>query len=167
MIHDLCKRLQVECATHEAFLKGGEGVIDLAEKVVAAAQSGQNVKPKFLYELKSPVMEKAQKIATSIYGATNVYFEKKAQKKIASFVSHGYGDLPICMAKTQASLTDNPRVMGAPKDWTLTVTDAQLSAGAGFLVMICGDMMLMPGLPSSPAAVNMDVDEDGRITGLF
>ncbi len=167
MIFDLCQKLQVECATHEAFLKGGEGAIDLAEKVVARADSGQNPKPKFLYELKLPVTEKVEKIATAIYGADGVYFEKKAQKKIETFVSHGCGDLPICMAKTQASLSDNPRALGVPKGWTLTVTDAQLSAGAGFLVMICGDMMLMPGLPGVPAAVNMDVDEHGRITGLF
>jgi formate--tetrahydrofolate ligase len=167
MIFDLCQKLQVDCATHEAFLKGGDGVIELAEKVVAAAEAGRNSKPKFLYELKMPVMEKAEKIATAMYGADGVYFEKKARKKIESFVSHGYGDLPICMAKTQASLTDNPHTLGAPKGWTLTVTDAQLSAGAGFLVMICGDMMLMPGLPGTPAAVNMDVDEKGKITGLF
>jgi formate--tetrahydrofolate ligase len=110
---------------------------------------------------------KVQKIATEIYGADGVYFEKRAQKKIEKFIELGYGNLPVCIAKTQASLSDNPRALGVPKGWTLTVSDAQLSAGVGFLVVISGDMMLMPGLPKFPAAVNMDVDEHGRITGLF
>ncbi len=166
-IRELCQRLETECATHEAFLKGGEGVIALAERVVAKADGYQNPKPRFLYDLNQPVTEKVRKIAMEIYGAEGVYFEKKAQKKIETFESHGYGGLPICMAKTQASLSDNPRALGVPRGWTLTVTDAQLSAGAGFLVMICGDMMLMPGLPQVPAAMNMDVDEHGTITGLF
>lgn len=166
-ILDLCQRLEIECATHEAFLKGGEGVIALAERVVAKADGYQNPKPRFLYDLNQPVTEKVRKIAMEIYGAEGVYFEKKAQKKIEAFESHGYGGLPICMAKTQASLSDNPRALGVPRGWTLTVTDAQLSAGAGFLVMICGDMMLMPGLPPVPAAMNMDVDEHGTISGLF
>ncbi len=92
---------------------------------------------------------------------------QRARKKVEKFASLGYGDLPICVAKTQSSITDNPRAIGVPRGWTLTVTDAQLAAGAGFLVLICGDMMLMPGLPKVPAAVGMDVDEEGRITGLF
>lgn len=167
LIFDLCQRLEVDCAAHEAFMKGGEGVIALAEKVVAKAESYKNPKPAFLYDLNLSVQEKVRKIAMEIYGAEEVYFEKKAQKKIEAFISHGYGTLPICMAKTQASLTDNPRALAAPKGWTLTVTDAQLSAGAGFLVMICGDMMLMPGLPQTPAAMKMDVDDHGTITGLF
>lgn len=88
-------------------------------------------------------------------------------KKLEKFAGLGYGNLPVCIAKTQASLSDNPRAQGVPKGWMLTVTDANLSAGAGFLVISCGEMMLMPGLPKLPAAINMDVDENGKITGLF
>ena len=97
----------------------------------------------------------------------SVYFEKRAQAAISRFVKLGYGNLPICIAKTQASISDNPKMLGAPKGWTLTVTDAALSAGAGFLVIICGNMMLMPGLPQVPAAVNVSVNEKGQIEGLF
>ena len=99
--------------------------------------------------------------------ADDVYFEKRAITRINQFVKLGYGNLPICIAKTQASISDSPKALGAPKDWTLTVTDATLSAGAGFLVVICGNMMLMPGLPAVPAAVNVDVNEEGQIEGLF
>lgn len=107
------------------------------------------------------------KIATTIYRADRVSFDKKAQKNIERFTKLGYGNLPICIAKTQSSLTDTASERGAPKNHKLTVTDVQLSAGAGFLVVVCGNMMLMPGLPKVPAAVNMSVDEDGVISGLF
>lgn len=167
MIFDLCQKLEVDCATHEAFMKGGEGAQALAEQTVRLAEENRHPAPKYLYDSNLSVEMKVQKIATEIYGADGVYFEKKAQKKIEKFVELGYGNLPICIAKTQASLSDNPRALGVPKGWTLTASDAQLSAGAGFLVVISGDMMLMPGLPQVPAAVNMDVDEHGRISGLF
>lgn len=167
MIFELCEKLNVDCAEHEAFTKGGEGAIELAEKTVRLAGKNNNLQKKFLYELEMSVEDKIQSIATQIYGAENVYFEKSAKKKIEKFVELGFGNLPICIAKTQMSLSDNPRAIGVPKTWTLTVSDAKLSAGAGFLVVICGDMMLMPGLPKFPAAVNMDVDENGEITGLF
>jgi formate--tetrahydrofolate ligase len=167
MIYELCKNMNVECAAHEAFVKGGEGAIELAEKTAALADNFEITDRKFLYELDQPVEDKIAAIATKIYGAKDVYFEKRAKAKIKRFSDLGYGNLPICIAKTQSSLSDNRRAIGAPKNWTLTVTDAKLSAGAGFLVIVCGDMMLMPGLPKIPAAVNMDVDEDGNITGLF
>lgn len=167
MIFDLCQKLEVECTTHEAFMKGGEGAVELAQKAVKLADANPDPQKKFLYELDVPVTEKIHTIAAEIYGAKNVYFEKRAKVKIDKFVELGYGNLPVCMAKTQMSLSDNPRAIGVPQDWTLTVTDANLSAGAGFLVIVCGDMMLMPGLPKIPAAANMDVDENGVITGLF
>ncbi len=166
-IEDLCQKLEVQCAPHEAFLKGGAGAVDLAEKVIRLADSNPHPKPHFLYDLEMPVEEKIRIIAKEIYRADNIYLEKRARKKIERFVNLGYGNLPVCIAKTQGSLTDNPRATGVPKGWTLTVTDAELSAGAGFLVIVCGDMMLMPGLPKYPAAVKMDVDEHGNITGLF
>lgn len=167
MIFELCVKLNVDCASHEAFAKGGQGAIELAEKTVRLAEANSKPQKKFLYDLELPVEDKIRTIAKQIYGAEDVYFEKRAKKKIEKFVELGFGNLPVCIAKTQMSLSDNPRAFGVPKDWVLTVTDANLSAGAGFLVVVCGDMMLMPGLPKFPAAVNMDVDENGVITGLF
>ena len=106
-------------------------------------------------------------LATELYGASGIYFEKRARKKLERFVDLGFGGLPVCMAKTQSSLSDNGRLLGAPTGWQLTVSDVNLSAGAGFLVVVCGDMLLMPGLPRVPAAAGIDVDDAGRITGLF
>ncbi len=166
-IYELCKEMGVACAAHEAFTKGGEGATELAEKTVALADSNPEPEQVTLYELGQPVEEKVRTIATEIYGAEDVYFEKKALKNMVRYEELGYGKLPVCIAKTQSSLSDNPALRGAPKGFTLTVTDVQLSAGAGFLVIICGNMMLMPGLPKHPAAVNMDVKDDGTITGLF
>ncbi len=163
----LCEDLGVPCVPHEAFGQGGEGALALAEQTVALADASNHAPPTFLYDLDRPVEEKVRVVATEIYGADGVYFEKRAQKQIERFVELGYGHLPVCIAKTQASLSDDPRALGVPRGWTLTVTDAQLSAGAGFLVVVCGNMMLMPGLPKYPAAVHMDVDEGGVITGLF
>ncbi len=163
----LCEDLGVPCVPHEAFGQGGEGALALAEQAVALANASNHAPPTFLYDLDRPVEEKVRAVATEIYGAEGVYFEKRAQKQIERFVELGYGHLPVCIAKTQASLSDDPRALGVPRGWTLTVTDAQLSAGAGFLVVVCGNMMLMPGLPKYPAAVHMDVDEGGVITGLF
>ena len=151
MVKELCAAHDVECATHEAFAKGGEGAIELAEKTVALADGASDLEPHYIYELDTPIEDKVREIATQLYGANGVYFEKKARKKIDQFTKLGYGNLPVCIAKTQASLSDHPRVLGAPKDWTLTVTDAALSAGAGFIVIICGEMMLMHSMPSQSA----------------
>lgn len=166
-IYDLCEEMGVACAAHEAFARGGEGVTELAEKTVALADDNPEPEQVTLYDLDQPVEEKVRTIATEIYGAEDVYFEKKALKNMVRYEELGYGELPVCIAKTQSSLSDNPALRGAPEGFTLMVTDVQLSAGAGFLVIICGNMMLMPGLPKHPAAVNMDVKDDGTITGLF
>jgi formate--tetrahydrofolate ligase len=166
-IYEFCKEMDVECAAHDGFAKGGEGVKELAEKTVDLAEVNPVPEKVTLYDLDEPVEDKVHTIATEIYGANDIYFEKKALKNLARYKKLGYGDLPICIAKTQSSLSDNSTLKGAPKDFTLTVTDVQLSAGAGFLVIICGNMMLMPGLPKRPAAVDMDVDDNGVITGLF
>ncbi len=165
-VKSLCSSLGVECAPHDGFGKGGEGAIELAEKAVALADSGLVTPPQRTYELEDSVEEKVRKLATGIYGADDVYFEAAAVKKIRTFADKGFGQLPVCIAKTQSSLSDNPKAPGVPKGWTLRVTDVRLSAGAGFLVIICGNMMLLPGLPTVPAAMRMDVDENGRITGL-
>ncbi|MBK9097455.1 MAG: formate--tetrahydrofolate ligase [bacterium] len=121
MIFQLCEKLNVDCAAHEAFSKGGEGAIELAEKTVRLAEENNNPQKKFLYDLEMSVEDKIQTIATQIYGAEDVYFEKRAKKKIEKFVELGFGNLPVCIAKTQMSLSDNPRNVGVPKAWTLTV----------------------------------------------
>ncbi|KAA3619448.1 MAG: formate--tetrahydrofolate ligase [Calditrichaeota bacterium] len=157
----------VECEPHDAFYSGGEGAMALAEKVVASADANPNPTPKFLYDLDQSIEDKVEVVATQIYGADGVSFSPAAMSKLAQYKSLGFGELPICIAKTQSSLSDIANVRNVPKNWKLTVTDASLSAGAGFIVIICGSMMLMPGLGKVPAAVNMSIDENGIISGLF
>jgi len=166
-VAERCATLGVPCVPHEAFARGGEGAVELAEQVVALADSNPDPQPRFLYDLADPAEEKIRAIATRVYGAEDVYIDPRARKKLSQFKALGYGDLPVCIAKTQSSLSDNPSARGVPKEWTLTVTDVLLSAGAGFLVVVCGNMMLMPGLPKVPAAAHMDVDDHGVISGLF
>lgn len=167
MIEELCATLEVECASHEAYAKGGAGAVELAEKAVNIVEQHKNPKKEFLYSIDMPIEEKIRTIATQMYGAKDIAIHAKIKKKLDRFVELGFSNLPVCIAKTQMSLSDDPKVIGAPKDWVLTVSDINLSAGAGFLVIVCGDMMLMPGLPKVPAAINMDVNDDGEITGLF
>ncbi|MFW5972668.1 MAG: formate--tetrahydrofolate ligase [Bacteroidota bacterium] len=159
--------LGVPCIPHEAFARGGDGAIDLAREVVRLADENPEPEGRYLYELEATVEEKVRTVAKEIYGADDVYIDPRAVKKLRQFEELGYGRLPICIAKTQSSLSDNPSKRGAPKDWVLTVTDIMLSAGAGFLVIVCGNMMLMPGLSKTPAAVQMDVSDEGVISGLF
>ncbi len=166
-VENFCASLNVPCATHEAFAKGGEGVTGLAKLVVNAVDRNPSPDTRTLYEAADSIEDKIKAVARKVYGAAVVYFEKKALQNLKRFKDLGYGDLPVCIAKTQSSFSDNPALRGAPKGFTFTVSDVQLSAGAGFLVIICGNMMLMPGLPKVPAAVNMTVDEDGVISGLF
>jgi formate--tetrahydrofolate ligase len=163
---EACKDWGVPCIEHEAFARGGEGAEALAETVVSLAD-GHESEPRFLYDLDDSVEEKIGAVATQIYGASDIYFESGGRKALDRLVALGYGDLPVCIAKTQSSFSDDRALRGAPSDWTLTVTDVQLSAGAGFLVVVCGNMMLMPGLGARPAALGMDVNDDGAITGLF
>jgi formate--tetrahydrofolate ligase len=167
MIEKLCAELKVESAPHEAFAKGGAGTIELAEKTIHIVEQYKNPQKKFLYSVDMPIEEKIRTIATQMYGAKDIIISPKIRKKLDRFLEFGFGNLPVCIAKTQMSLSDDPNMIGAPKGWVLTVSDVNLSAGAGFLVAVCGNMMLMPGLPKVPAAVNMDVDDDGEITGLF
>ncbi|HXV14073.1 MAG TPA: formate--tetrahydrofolate ligase [Candidatus Krumholzibacteria bacterium] len=162
-----CDGLDVAFAPHDAFMRGGEGATDLARVAMELADSNPTPKPKFLYQLDEAPVEKVRRVAREIYGASDVYFERDAATKLERFVKMGYGHLPVCIAKTQYSLSDNPKLIGAPRDFTITVSDARLSAGAGFIVVVCGDMMLMPGLPVVPAAAKMDIDSSGTITGLF
>jgi formate--tetrahydrofolate ligase len=161
-----CLRQGVACSIVEAFSKGSLGAVDLAEKVVSTidANPSPNVHP--VYSLEDSLEEKIRKVATQVYGAADVALSDTARAKLERYAEWGFGRLPVCIAKTQYSLTDNPKIMGAPTGWTLKVGDASLSAGAGFVVAIAGNMMLMPGLPRAPRALSIDVDADGNITGV-
>lgn len=153
-------------AISNVWAEGGAGGVELAQKVLELADSGQaSYQP--LYTLETPLKEKVAIIAREIYGAEGVAFTKEAEKTIADLEAMGYGHLPVCMAKTQYSFSDDPVLLGRPKNFTITVRQARVSAGAGFVVMLTGDIMTMPGLPKLPAAEKIDVDKTGRITGLF
>jgi formate--tetrahydrofolate ligase len=154
------------CALAEVFEKGGEGGLDLARRVVETLDTAPPADPKPLYDPKLPLAQKIEVVAREVYGAGGVYIESGARKKLDRFAKSSFSGLPVCMAKTQSSFTDNPKRYGAPEGWTLTVTDAHLAAGAGFVVVIAGNMMRMPGLGKTPQAFNLDVDENGAITGL-
>ena len=155
----------VACATADVFGAGGKGAIDLAEKVVAAA-SEPATPLKTLYPLDWPAERKIEQIARTMYGAAEVNILPAAAAKLRKAAKLGYGGLPICMAKTQDSLSDNPKLRGRPRGFTLTVRDVEIAAGAGFLVALTGDIVRMPGLPERPAAERIDVDQQGRIIGL-
>ncbi|EGW40649.1 formate--tetrahydrofolate ligase [Desulfosporosinus sp. OT] len=161
-----CQELGAEVALSEVFTRGGEGGKELAETILSVLEHKQS-HFKVLYELELSIEEKIEKIAKEIYGADGVNFDKAAQASIKKYVEMGYGNLPVCMAKTQYSLSDDAARLGRPTDFTITVREIRLSAGAGFLVAITGAIMTMPGLPKRPAAMNMDIDENGVIAGLF
>lgn len=155
----------VACVPIDVWAKGGEGGTEAAEAVVEACNQPKNFK--FLYELDWPIKQKIETIATKIYGADGVDYSAEAERKIELFTKLGYDKLPICMAKTQYSLSHDPNLKGAPKGFRLPIRDIRASVGAGFLYPLCGEMMTMPGLPSRPAAVDVDIDENGRTVGLF
>jgi formate--tetrahydrofolate ligase len=165
-VYDKCRELGAEVALSEVWAKGGEGGKELAQKVLdTIEQKPSNFK--VLYETELPIKDKIAKIATEIYGARGVVYTAEAEKTIAKFTEMGYGNLPICMAKTQYSLSDDQTKIGRPRDFDITVREVRLSAGAGFLVCITGAIMTMPGLPKRPAACSIDIDENGVISGLF
>lgn len=155
-----------ECAYSEAFARGGEGAINLARKVVETIEKHPDVPVTPAYTLTDSLEEKVRKVATKIYGADGVEFSEAAQEKLKQFAAWGYSEVPVCIAKTQYSFSDNPKLLGAPIGWTLYITDAALSAGAGFVVMIAGNMMLMPGLPKISRAAEIDVNAEGEILGI-
>jgi len=146
--------------------EGGAGGEELAQTVldVLATEPAQ-FRP--LYDWKLPIKSKLEILAKEIYGADDVVYAPKAERSIRDLTRLGHGELPVCVAKTQHSISDNPKLKGAPKGWKLTITDVRPSLGAGFLVCLAGDIMTMPGLPAKPAAENVDIDAEGRITGLF
>lgn len=165
LIHKFCVARGVACSTANVYAHGGEGAVDLAKKVMAAtAAPGERLKP--LYELSATVEVKIETIARAMYGATGVTFTAEAKSKISRATKDGFGSLPICMAKTQNSLSDNPKLLGRPRDFMITVRDIEIAAGAGFLVALTGDMVRMPGLPERPSAEKIDVNESGQILNL-
>ena len=164
---DWCRQKGVEAAVADVWAEGGggSGGDALAEKVAQVLQQQQSFSP--LYDLDQTVEKKIETIAQQIYGADHVEFTGPARKRLAEIEANGWGKLPVCMAKTQYSFTDDPSVLGAPSGFSITVRDLIPKTGAGFIVALTGDVMTMPGLPKEPAAGRMDVDDDGVITGLF
>ena len=165
LVEEKCNELGVNVALSEVWAKGGEGGVALAEEVVRLCEEPNEFK--FAYELEGSIEDKLQAICTKIYHADGVELTANAKKQAAKLEEFGFGNMPICMAKTQYSFSDDASLIGAPRDFTVTVRNLKVSAGAGFIVALTGDIMTMPGLPKKPAAENIDVDEDGKITGLF
>ena len=165
-VKQFCEERGCEFAISEVWEKGGEGGIALAEKVLKTLEEKEShFAP--LYPRELPLTEKIETVAKEIYGAKGVNYTAAAKKQLAKLTELGFGDLPVCMAKTQYSLSDDPALLGRPKDFDITVREAYVSAGAGFVVVLTGAVMTMPGLPKQPAAFGIDVDESGKITGLF
>jgi len=165
-VQQFCEERGCEFALSNVWAQGGEGGIALAEKVLKTLEEKEShFAP--LYDENLPIKEKIGCIATKIYGAASVSYTAEASRQIRKLEEIGFGNLPVCMAKTQYSLSDNAKLLGRPEGFTITVRDVYVSAGAGFVVALTGAVMTMPGLPKVPAAVNIDVDENGKITGLF
>lgn len=166
LLEKLCKENGSRAVLCEGWGKGGDGAAELAKAVCEIAESGK-ADFHYLYEDELSLDKKIEKIAKEIYHASSVDFESKALKKLKEFEAQGYGKLPVCIAKTQNSISHDPKLIGAPSGYVFPVRDVQLYAGAGFVVALAGDIMTMPGLPKAPAALNIDVDDDGVISGLF
>ena len=165
-VREHCAKHGVNVALSDVFAKGGEGGIELANEVVALAESGKaDFKP--IYELEMPLKAKIETIAKEIYGADGVNYSKEADKALKEFEDLGYGKLPICMAKTQYSFSDDQTLLGRPSGFKITIKNCRIAAGAGFVVVLTGDIMTMPGLPKVPAAEKIDVSDEGVISGLF
>jgi len=163
-VFELCQELGVEAALSRVWEKGGEGGVDLAEKVARAAEQPSQFR--FLYDEQQSAKEKVETIVRELYRGSGVTFSPAALKTLQKVEAMGLSHLPVCMAKTPYSFTDRPEILGAPTDFTISVSEIRLSAGAGFLVVLTGSLMTMPGLPKKPAAEALRVDQDGRITGL-
>ncbi len=168
-VRDFCTEMGVEVSMCEVFAKGGEGGKDLAEKVCETIEMCSGGESEFapIYNTDTAIKDKVEKIAKEIYRADGVIFTAQAEKAIKEIENIGFWDIPVCVAKTQYSLSDNPALLGKPKNFKITVRDARLSSGAGFVVIYTGDILTMPGLPKKPAALNIDCDNDGNISGLF
>lgn len=166
LVRSMCQKAGVNVALSEVWGKGGEGGVELAQEVVRLSEGGGR-QPHYVYDSDSNVKEKIDAIAREIYGGDGADYTRAAEKDILQFEELGFGKLPVCMAKTQYSLSDDAQKLGRPHGFRITVRNVKISAGAGFLVALTGDIMTMPGLPKVPAAENIDVDSNGRISGLF
>ena len=164
LVRELCAEEGVKVVLSEVFAKGGEGGLELADAVIELCEDPNELK--FTYDLDAPLTEKIETLAKRVYHAKSVHFTAAAKRRLKQAEDLGYGKLPVCMAKTQYSFSDDPKKLGAPSDFELTVRDARISAGAGFIVALTGSIMTMPGLPKVPAAEGMDLLEDGKIVGL-
>jgi formate--tetrahydrofolate ligase len=164
-IREVAEEMGARVAICNHFSEGGKGAVELAEAVAEAAEEPTEFR--FLYPEEASLKEKIEAIATKVYGADGVEYDLTASRQLDSYEKNGFGNLPICMAKTHLSISSDPSLRGAPKGWTLPVRQARASVGAGFIYPICGDMRTMPGLSVTPAAHNIDIDEDGQIVGLF
>lgn len=165
LVEKMCSEMGAEVALSEVWAKGGKGGVELAKKVEAAIEKPKNFK--FMYDVSQTIPEKISAIAKTIYGADGVVFTADANKQMKEIEDLGYDKMPICMAKTQYSLSDDETKVGRPSGFNITVRELKISAGAGFIVALTGNILTMPGLPKKPAAENMDIDENGIITGLF
>lgn len=166
LLDEICKSKGVDVAISQVWAKGADGGVELAETLLQVLETKKAAFSP-IYDLELPIAEKIKTIAREIYGAEDVLFTKKVVNKMKTYTEQGLGQLPICIAKTQYSLSDDPTLLGRPEGFTVTISDLIPNAGAGFLVAISGDIMRMPGLPKVPAAANMDIEEDGTIVGLF
>jgi len=164
-VRQACEKLGASVALSEVWAKGGEGGLELADKVIEATKKENHFH--YIYDVEESIPAKIEKIAKTIYGADGVDFTKAAQKQLAEIESLGLDKMPVCMAKTQYSLSDDPAKLGRPTGFRITVRELRVSAGAGFIVALTGNILTMPGLPKHPAAENMDIDASGKITGLF
>ena len=165
LITEECAKLGVKAVLANAWAEGGKGAMELAQTVVELCEAENNFN--YSYELNQPIRGKLKDIVTKVYGGANVKLTPEASREEKRLTELGYGELPVCVAKTQYSFSDNPKLLGAPEGFTVTVRQLKVSAGAGFIVALTGDIMTMPGLPKVPAAENIDIDGEGRITGLF
>ncbi len=165
-LEELCHKEKIEMALCEVWQKGGEGGIELASKLINLMEE-EKTQFKYLYPLEIPLTEKIKVISTLIYGAKDIEIEKKIKKKIEKLENIGFRNLPVCIAKTPYSLSDDEELKGRPQGFTLRVSDVSISSGAGFAVVYCGEIITMPGLPRKPRAELVDIDEDGKITGLY
>lgn len=166
LVRRKCEELGVNVALSEVWAKGGEGGEELANAVVDVLENEES-KFEFLYDEKAPIKEKIETIATEIYGADGVDYSDTALTQIKKYEKQGYAEIPVCMAKTQSSISDNPNLKGRPSGFRISVKEINLSAGAGFLVVMTGPVLTMPGLPKRPSAEDIDIDADGKISGLF
>ncbi|MBP3723883.1 MAG: formate--tetrahydrofolate ligase, partial [Selenomonadaceae bacterium] len=164
-VEKICNNSGAQVALSEVWAKGGEGGITLAKKVEEAFNKPNNFR--YIYKDNASIEEKIETVAKEIYGADGVEFSDAAKKELKNIKSMGADDLPVCVAKTQYSLSDNASLLGRPKNFRVTVREIKLSRGAGFVVALTGNILTMPGLPKRPAAMNMAIDESGKITGLF